>query len=121
VSFKQFFAFDSTTIRLFSHVLKGVGRKLKGAGKQKGGMKDHMLTDIIADFLFGERKRHQDAGLGNAHGTFGADGINAQIKDQESLFDCRGISSDTFYQSFGHVLDNRKRQTVVQQTHKKQK
>ena len=49
VSFKQFFAFDSTTIRLFSEVLKGVGRKLKGAGKQKGGMKVHMLTDIIAD------------------------------------------------------------------------
>ena len=30
VSFKQFFAFDSTTIRLFSEVLKGVGHKLKG-------------------------------------------------------------------------------------------
>ena len=49
VSFKQFFAFDSTTIRLFSEVLKGVGRKLKGSGKQKGGMQVHMLTDIHAD------------------------------------------------------------------------
>jgi hypothetical protein len=49
VSFKQFFAFDSTTIRLFSEVLKGVGRKLKGLGKQKGGMKVHMLTDVHAD------------------------------------------------------------------------
>jgi len=49
VSFKQFFAFDSTTIRLFSEVLKGVGRKLKGAGKKKGGMKVHMLTDVHAD------------------------------------------------------------------------
>ena len=49
VSFKHFFAFDSTTIRLFSEVLKGVGRKLKGLGKQKGGMKVHMLTDVHAD------------------------------------------------------------------------
>jgi hypothetical protein len=49
VSFKQFFAFDSTTIRLFSEVLKGVGRKLKGLGRQKGGMKVHMLTDVHAD------------------------------------------------------------------------
>ena len=49
VSFTQFFAFDSTTIRLFSEVLKGVGRKLKGTGKQKGGMKVHMLTDVHAD------------------------------------------------------------------------
>jgi hypothetical protein len=49
ISFKQFFAFDSTTIRLFSEVLKGVGRKLKGSGRQKGGLKVHMLTDIHAD------------------------------------------------------------------------
>ena len=49
ISFTQFFAFDSTTIRLFSEVLKGVGRKLKGHGKQKGGMKVHMLTDVHAD------------------------------------------------------------------------
>ena len=49
VSFKQFFAFDSTTIRLFFEVLKGVGRKLKGLGKQKGGMEVHMLTDVHAD------------------------------------------------------------------------
>ena len=50
ISFQQFFAFDSTTIRLFSEVLKGVGRKLKGLGKQKGGMKVHMLTDVHADY-----------------------------------------------------------------------
>ena len=49
ISFERFFAFDSTTIRLFSEVLKGVGRKLKGPGKQKGGLKVHMLTDIHAD------------------------------------------------------------------------
>ena len=29
--------------------MKGVGRKLKGAGKQKGGMKVQMLTDVHAD------------------------------------------------------------------------
>ena len=49
ISFRRFFAFDSTTIRLFSEVLKGVGRKLKGLGKQKGGLKVHMLTDVHAD------------------------------------------------------------------------
>ena len=49
ISFKRFFAFDSTTIRLFSEVLRGVGRKLKGHGRQKGGMKVHMLTDVHAD------------------------------------------------------------------------
>jgi hypothetical protein len=49
VGFKQFFAFDSTTIRLFSEVLKGVGRKHKDSGRQKGGMKVHVLTDIHAD------------------------------------------------------------------------
>jgi hypothetical protein len=49
ISFKEFFAFDSTTIGLFSEVLKGVGRKLKGLGKQKGGMKVHMLTDVHSD------------------------------------------------------------------------
>jgi hypothetical protein len=29
--------------------LKGVGRKLKGPGRQKGGLKVHMLTDVHAD------------------------------------------------------------------------
>jgi hypothetical protein len=29
--------------------LKGVGRKLKGQGKQKGGLKVYMLTDVHAD------------------------------------------------------------------------
>lgn len=49
IGFERFFAFDSTAIRLFWEVLKGVGRKLKGLGKQKGGLKVHMLTDIHAD------------------------------------------------------------------------
>jgi hypothetical protein len=63
VSFLQFFAFDSTTIRLFSEVLKGVGRKLKGQGKQKGGLKVHMLTDIhagIAKFVKMSEARMHD-------------------------------------------------------------
>jgi hypothetical protein len=36
VSFEQFYAFDSTTITLFSDVMKGVGRNPKGDGKKKG-------------------------------------------------------------------------------------
>ncbi|MDD4576366.1 MAG: IS4 family transposase [Bacteroidales bacterium] len=49
ISFEKFYAFDSTTITLFSDVMKGVGRNLKGEGKKKGGLKVHMLTDIHAD------------------------------------------------------------------------
>ena len=49
VSFDDFFAFDSTTITLFSNIMKGVGRNPKGDGKKKGGLKVHMLTDIHAD------------------------------------------------------------------------
>jgi hypothetical protein len=49
VNFEQFYAFDSTTIRLFTDILKGVGRNPKGDGKKKGGLKVHMLTDIHAD------------------------------------------------------------------------
>ena len=49
VSFENFYAFDSTTITLFSEVMKGVGRNPKGDGKKKGGLKVHMLTDVHAD------------------------------------------------------------------------
>ena len=49
VSFEEFYAFDSTTITLFSQVMKGVGRDPKGDGKKKGGLKVHMLTDVHAD------------------------------------------------------------------------
>jgi hypothetical protein len=49
VGFELFYAFDSTTIRLFSEVMKGVGRNPKGDGKKKGGLKVHMLTDVHAD------------------------------------------------------------------------
>lgn len=49
VSFEEFYAFDSSTITLFSDVMQGVGRNPKGDGKKKGGLKVHMLTDIHAD------------------------------------------------------------------------
>ena len=39
ISFEKFYAFDSTTITLFSDVMKGVGRNPKGDGKKKGGLK----------------------------------------------------------------------------------
>jgi hypothetical protein len=49
ISFEKFYAFNSTTITLFSDVMKGVGRNPKGDGKKKGGLKVHMLTDVHAD------------------------------------------------------------------------
>jgi len=49
VSFEEFYAFDSSTITLFSNIMKGVGRDPKDDGKKKGGLKVHMLTDIHAD------------------------------------------------------------------------
>jgi hypothetical protein len=49
ISFEKFYAFDSTTITLFSDVMKGVGRNPKGDGRKKGGLKVHMLTDVHAE------------------------------------------------------------------------
>jgi len=43
--FKQMLLIDSTTIRLFTEVLKGVGRNRKDDGKKKGGAKVHMVID----------------------------------------------------------------------------
>jgi hypothetical protein len=54
LSIKQLFAVDSTTIKLFSDILKGVGRNPKHDGKKKGGVKAHMLIDAkegIAKFV----------------------------------------------------------------------
>jgi hypothetical protein len=48
VSFDKFYVFDSTTISLFSDIMKGVGRN-NGSGKKKGGLKVHMMTDVHAD------------------------------------------------------------------------
>jgi len=47
LSFKEVLLIDSTTIRLFSDLLKGVGRNPKGDGKKKGGLKVHMLIDAV--------------------------------------------------------------------------
>jgi hypothetical protein len=49
VSFSRLFIFDSSTIRLFSDVLKGVGRNPKHLGKKKGGLKVHMMIDAHSD------------------------------------------------------------------------
>lgn len=48
ISFDKLFIFDSSTIRLFSQVMKGVGRNLKGERKKKGGLKVHMLIDAFS-------------------------------------------------------------------------
>jgi hypothetical protein len=47
LTFKEVLLIDSTTIRLFSDLLKGVGRNPKGDGKKKGGLKVHMLIDTV--------------------------------------------------------------------------
>lgn len=47
LTFKEVLIIDSSTIRLFSDILKGVGRNLKGDGKKKGGLKVHMLIDAV--------------------------------------------------------------------------
>jgi hypothetical protein len=47
LTFKEVLLIDSTTIKLFSDILKGVGRNLKGDGKKKGGLKVHMLIDAV--------------------------------------------------------------------------
>lgn len=47
LSFKELLIVDSTTIRLFSDILKGVGRNPGNDGKKKGGLKVHMLIDAV--------------------------------------------------------------------------
>ena len=49
VSFDKLYIFDSTTIRLFSDIMKGVGRNPKDDGKKKGGLKVHMMIDAHSD------------------------------------------------------------------------
>lgn len=61
-SFSKLFIFDSTTIRLFSDIMKGVGRNPKNDGKKKGGLKVHMMIDAHSDtpefVKISEAKRH---------------------------------------------------------------
>ena len=47
LTIKELFIIDSTTIRLFSDILKGVGRNPVNDGKKKGGLKVHMLIDAV--------------------------------------------------------------------------
>lgn len=47
ITHKDLFIIDSTTIRLFSDILKGVGRNPKNDGRKKGGLKVHMLIDAV--------------------------------------------------------------------------
>ena len=47
LTFKELLIIDSKTIRLFSDILKGVGRNPKNDGKKKGGLKVHMLIDAV--------------------------------------------------------------------------
>lgn len=62
ISFSKLFIFDSSTIRLFSNVMKGVGRNPKNDGKKKGGLKVHMMIDAHSDtpefVKISEAKRH---------------------------------------------------------------
>ena len=62
ISFSKLFIFDSSTIRLFSDVMKGVGRNPKHDGKKKGGLKVHMMIDAHSDtpefVKISEAKRH---------------------------------------------------------------
>ena len=76
ISFEKFYAFDSTTITLFSDVMKGVGRNPKGDGKKKGGLKVHMLTDVHADTAvfakISEAKMHDKKFLQHLNPTKGS-------------------------------------------------
>jgi hypothetical protein len=47
LTFKEVLLIDSATIRLFSDLLKGVGRNPKNDGMKKGGLKVHMLIDAV--------------------------------------------------------------------------
>lgn len=47
LTFKELLIIDSSTIRLISDILKGVGRNPKNDGKKKGGLKVHMLIDAV--------------------------------------------------------------------------
>jgi len=49
VSFSKLYIFDSSTIGLFSDIMKGVGRNPKNEGKKKGGLKVHMMIDAHSD------------------------------------------------------------------------
>jgi hypothetical protein len=42
---------DSTTIRLFSDILHGVGRNPKNGSRKKGGIKVHFMMDAFSGIV----------------------------------------------------------------------
>lgn len=76
VGFEEFYAFDSTTVTLFSDIMKGVGRNPKDDGKKKGGLKVHMLTDVHADTVvfatISEAKMHDKKFLSHLNPSKGS-------------------------------------------------
>lgn len=76
VGFEEFYAFDSTTVTLFSDIMKGVGRNPKDDGKKKGGLKIHMLTDVHADTVvfatISEAKMHDKKFLSHLNPSKGS-------------------------------------------------
>lgn len=62
LTLKELLIVDSTTIRLFSDILKGVGRNPINDGRKKGGLKVHMLVDAVAGIArfvkISEAKQH---------------------------------------------------------------
>ena len=57
---------DSTTIQLFSEILRGVGRNPKDPSKKKGGIKVHAMMDAfsgITDFVRMTAAREHDRGF----------------------------------------------------------
>ncbi|GAB4323091.1 MAG: hypothetical protein Kow00127_15760 [Bacteroidales bacterium] len=47
LNFKEVLLTDSSTLRLFSEILKGAGRNPRGDDKKKGGLKVQMLIDAV--------------------------------------------------------------------------
>jgi len=66
--FSKLFIFDSTTIGLFSDVMKGLGRNPKNEGRKKGGLKVHMMIDATPEFVkISEAKQHDKNFLKDLH------------------------------------------------------
>jgi hypothetical protein len=57
--------------------------------------------------------------LGNPNSAFIVDGFDEKIRNEEGIFDRRGVDTDPFYQQFGCVLGNRERQKELSKAHKK--
>jgi hypothetical protein len=48
LSIRNLKVIDSSTIQLFSEILRRVGRKTKGGSKKKGGIKVHAMMDAFS-------------------------------------------------------------------------